>query len=120
MFKSDNSTVTVNGYEVKPLPSLGTLTEEEKSHRGLPPITVTLDLTITTETSEILHEYFKQVGVAEYHSATGEDLDRWVSTISDMKVVREFGETDKELRNRLERYCKTYQITNEEAYTLVK
>ncbi len=108
MFKSDNSTVTVNGYEIKPLPSLDTLTEEEKSHRGLSPITVTVDLTIATEPSEILQEYFKQVGVSEYHYATGEDLDRWVSAISAMRVLREFGETDNELRNRLEEYCKTY------------
>lgn len=113
MFKSDNATVTVNGYEIQPPPSLDTLTEGEKVHRVLPPITVTLDVTITTETSEILQEYFKQSWLDEYNTTTGFTLDAWVSTISDLKVVREFGETDDELRKRLERYCKTYQITNE-------
>ncbi|CAH9015023.1 hypothetical protein VP424E501_P0292 [Vibrio phage 424E50-1] len=109
----DNTTVTVNDYEIKPLPPLDTLTEEEKSHRVLPPITVTLDLTITTETSEMLQGYFKQMGLDEYHSATVWDLDRWVSAISDMKVIREFGESDKELRERLEEYCKSYQMNKE-------
>ncbi len=118
--KIDNATVTVNGYEIKPLPSLCTLTEEEKSHRVLPPISVTLDVTISPETSEILQDYIKQSWLDEYNTVTGADLDAWVSAISDMKVVREFEETDKELRNRLERYCKTYQITNEEAYNLAR
>ncbi len=113
MFRSDNATVTVNGYEIKPLPFLGTLTEEEKSHRVLPPISVTLNVTISTETSEILQDYIKQSWLDEYNTATGFTLDAWVSAISGIKVVREFGETDFELRSKLESYCKTYQITNE-------
>lgn len=95
----------IDGYVVDTV--VDELSTKDKLSRSLN-ITTTVEFKLDQKAADVLYDFVKNSYLQDYHTSTGASLDAWVSAISGMKVIRNYEESDKELRDRLSDWCSVF------------